>query len=134
MFFMNKYGKHTRSAVRVCFCLLFLINIFYNLQHMLCLLRGELFQFQEQFSGDLGGGSILVEKLLGRNAEKFTYIKKACERGKRPPVFDFVDVAFALAQGETHVPGRYTFLHPQLRQPGVKPFDLIQNATSFSCI
>lgn len=81
-----------------------------------------------------GGGSILVEKLLGRNAEKFTYIKKACERGERPPVFNFVDVAFALAQGETHVPGRYTFLHPQLRQPGVKPFDLIQNATSFSCI
>ena len=63
---------------------------------MLCLLRGELFQLQKQLSGDLGGGSILVEKLLGRNAEKFTYIKKSCERGKRPPVFDFVDVAFAL--------------------------------------
>ena len=108
-----------------------MIDVPDDLEDMLCLLGGEFFQFGQQFPGLLGSDGVAVEKLLGGDAEIFTYVEKSCKGREGPFVFDLVDVAFALAQGQTHVPGGNTLLQPKLCHPVVKPLDLVHAATSF---
>ena len=57
-----------------------------------------------------------VKKVFWRNAEIFANVKKNLHGGECLPVFDFIDVAFALSQRKAHVPGRYFFLAAKLHE------------------
>lgn len=56
-----------------------------------------------------------VEKFLGSDTEVFTDVKEALHRGQGFFVFDLVDIAIVLSDGERHIASRDIFLYPQLR-------------------
>ena len=65
---------------------------------------------------------VAIEKLRGRYAEVFADVKEAGHRRKRTTVFDVVDVAGVLSDGQAHIPRGNALALAQLGQPFSKLF------------
>ena len=92
---------------------------------MLRLPGRELAQEGLELAGLAGGFQLCVEEVLGPDAEIVANAEKAGHGGQGPAVFDLVDIALALAQGQAHIPGGNALLHPELDQPLGEPLCVI---------
>ena len=99
---------------------------------MVCFMSRELAEQLHDFGSFAGGGQIGIEKVPGLNTEVFANAEEACHGRECTPVFDFVDIAFTLPKGKTHVPGRDPFFNAQLCKPLGKPLTVIHRITSYA--
>lgn len=121
-----RYNSEKSTCFGRCFFFLVLFRqVPDELDDMLRLLGRELAQEGLELAGLAGGFQLRVEEILGPDAEIVANAEKAGHGGQGPAVFDLVDIALALAQGQAHIPGGNALLHPELDQPLGEPLCVI---------
>lgn len=100
-FFEKKRAKNTRFQGSKN---LFFGQILNKKQKMLRLLFGKVLHFPKKSMGRGGSGTVFVEKFLRGQSKIFADIDETGERGEGATIFDFIDVALALAERKAHIP------------------------------
>ena len=92
---------------------------------MLRLFWRELFYFSFDFMKTMRRSGFDIKKILRGDTEVFTDIKEAGHGRQGTPVFDFIDIAFALTERKAHISCGNAFLCPKISQSLRKPFHVI---------
>ena len=98
-------------------------------QNVFCAVRREFFKLSGEFPRH-GRRWAFTEKLLRGETKILANIQKTSHGWQSVPVFNLIDVAFALPERKAHISGENALLHPQLRNAFRKPLNIIYAITS----